>query len=69
MQHELPRSPFHLRFVRQGDVLRAEVAGESSLENTIAYWQAIQARDNARAEQLSEEARELADELKRAKKH
>jgi len=35
----------------------------------IAYWQAIEARDNARAEQLSEEARELADELKTAKRH
>jgi hypothetical protein len=39
--HEFPRSSFRLRFTRQGDVLRAEVAGESSLENTIAYWQAI----------------------------
>ena len=27
--------------MRRGDVLRAEVVGESSLENTIAYWQAI----------------------------
>ena len=41
MQRELPQSPFRLRLMRQGDVLRAEVAGESSLENTIAYWQAI----------------------------
>ena len=41
MQRELPQSPFRLRFVRQDEVLRAEVAGESSLENTIAYWQAI----------------------------
>ena len=41
MRRELPQSPFRLRFARQGDVLRADVAGESSLENTIAYWQAI----------------------------
>jgi hypothetical protein len=41
VQRELPQSPFRLRFVRQDEVLRAEVAGESSLENTIAYWQAI----------------------------
>lgn len=41
MHRELPQSPFHLRFSRQGDVLRAEAAGESSLENTIACWQAI----------------------------
>lgn len=41
VQRELPQSPFRLRFARQGEVLRAEVAGESTLENTIAYWQAI----------------------------
>lgn len=41
MRHELPESPFLLRFGRRGDVLRVEVAGESSFENTIAYWQAI----------------------------
>ena len=33
----------------------------------INYWQAIAAGDNDRAEQLSSEARSLADELKRAK--
>ncbi len=41
MLHDLPQSPFRMRFSRQGDVLHAEVAGESSLENTIACWQAI----------------------------
>lgn len=34
-------SPFRIRFARDGDMLRAEVAGESTLENTLAYWQAI----------------------------
>jgi hypothetical protein len=60
MRHELPRSPFLLRFARQGDVLRAEVAGESSLENTIAYWQAIVSevrRERPRALLLVDELR------------
>jgi DNA-binding transcriptional MerR regulator len=33
----------------------------------IGYWQAVEAGDAARAELLSDEARGLADELKRAK--
>jgi len=33
--------PFQLRFARHDDMLRAEVVGESTLENTLAYWQAI----------------------------
>lgn len=35
----------------------------------IDYWRAVNAGDHARAEQLSHEARTLADELKKAKKH
>lgn len=35
----------------------------------IGYWQAIQAGDNDRAGLLSNEARSLADELKRARAH
>ena len=35
----------------------------------IAYWHAIETRDNARAERLSQEARELTDALNRAKSH
>ena len=35
----------------------------------IGYWQAVEAGDEARAEQLSNEARTLADELTKAKKH
>jgi hypothetical protein len=34
-------SPFRIRFSRDGDLLRAGVVGESTLENTMAYWQAI----------------------------
>ena len=34
----------------------------------IDYWTAVDAGDDARAEQLSSEARDLADELQRAKK-
>jgi hypothetical protein len=32
---------FLLRFSRHDDMLRAEVVGESTLENTLAYWQGI----------------------------
>jgi DNA-binding transcriptional MerR regulator len=35
----------------------------------IDYWRAVQTADQARAEQLSTEARALADGLKRAKQH
>jgi DNA-binding transcriptional MerR regulator len=35
----------------------------------IDYWHAVEAGDEARTELLSTEARTLADELKRAKKH
>lgn len=35
----------------------------------IGYWQALQAGDKARAELLSDEARTLANDLKRTKKH
>jgi len=35
----------------------------------IAYWQAVDADDAARVELMAGEARRLADELKRAKKH
>ena len=33
--------PFFLRSSRQGSQLRVHVIGESTLDNTIAYWQAI----------------------------
>jgi len=35
----------------------------------IDYWQAVEAGDEGRAEQLSNQARTLADELTKAKKH
>lgn len=35
----------------------------------IDYWQAVQAGDAARAEQLSDQARALADDLKKTKQH
>jgi DNA-binding transcriptional MerR regulator len=35
----------------------------------IGYWQAVEAGDAARAEQISDRARGLADELKRTKQH
>jgi DNA-binding transcriptional MerR regulator len=35
----------------------------------ISYWKAIEAGDTDRSEQLSGEARSLADDLKRAKQH
>ena len=35
----------------------------------IDYWNAVDAGDEARAEQLSGEARRLADDLKRVTKH
>lgn len=34
----------------------------------IAYWQAVESGDDARADQLSDQARALADDLKKAKK-
>ena len=48
MQRELPQSPFRLRFVRQDEVLRAEVAGESSLENTIVVGKRTVLNDSLR---------------------
>ena len=35
----------------------------------IDYWQAVQAGDESRAAQLSDEARSLADDLKKTRKH
>lgn len=35
----------------------------------IAYWQAVQAGDQLRAAELSDQARALADDLKKIKKH
>lgn len=31
-----------VRFARRGGILRVEVEGESTLENTMAYWHAIE---------------------------
>jgi len=35
------RPPFFIRCSRRGRQLRVHVIGESTLDNTIAYWQAI----------------------------
>ena len=37
----MPASALLVRFERRWGALRVEVAGESSLENTMAYWQTI----------------------------
>jgi hypothetical protein len=34
-------SPFLIRFTRKQVILRVQVTGASTLENTVAYWQAI----------------------------
>lgn len=39
------------------------------VELKIAYWQAVEAGDDARVQQLSDQARGLADELTKAKSH
>lgn len=51
--------PFFIRFQRRGMQLRVQVIGDSTLENTIAYWRAIVGElEQAPAEQLL-----LVDEL------
>lgn len=39
------------------------------VELKIAYWQAVEAGEDAKVQQLSDEARGLADELTKAKRH
>jgi hypothetical protein len=36
-----PQAPFLISFVRRQARLHVEVVGESTLENTLAYWRAI----------------------------
>lgn len=53
MSSQGTRSPFLVRFSRRQSQLRAHVIGDSTLENTVAYWRAI----------LAEVQREPADSL------
>jgi len=41
MSSQAPRSPFLVSFARRQAQLNVQVIGESTLENTLAYWRAI----------------------------